>query len=86
MAHLDGNVLAGQLHGVFAFEPTTAEGQCVGCGDVAVLAQAAVFGQPMGFVVRCRSCDDVLMVIVERRGQTSFSMRGLRWIAASDSI
>lgn len=86
MAHLDGNVLAGQLHGFFAFEPTTAQGQCGGCGDIAVLAQAAVFGQPMGSVVRCRNCGDVLMVIVERQGQTSFSMRGLRWVAAPDSV
>jgi hypothetical protein len=28
-----------------------------------------VYGQPMGFVARCRSCDNVLMVIVERPGQ-----------------
>ena len=39
-----------------------------------------VYGQPMGFVARCRNCDNVLMVIVERDGQKSLSMRGLRWL------
>jgi hypothetical protein len=84
MEHLDGNVLAGPLGAVLAFEPTTAEEQCRGCGDVAVLAQAVVYGQPMGFVLRCRVCDDVLMVVVERDGRASVNVRGMRWVAGGD--
>lgn len=85
MEHLDGNVLAGPLGAVLAFEPTTAEGECRGCGDIAVLAQAVVYGQPMGFVLRCRACHDVLMVVVEHDNRTSVNERGMRWIAGGDS-
>lgn len=84
MDHLDGNVLAGSTSDLFAFEPTTAQGQCRSCADVARLGQAMVYGQPMGFVARCRNCDSVLMVIVQRAGQTSFNMGGLRWLRVVD--
>ena len=80
MEHLDGNVLAGPMTDLFAFDPTKTPGQCQDCGDIATLGQAMVYGQPMGFVARCRNCDNVLVVIVERDGQTVLSMRGLRWL------
>lgn len=84
MHHLDGNVLAGPTAGLLAFEPTTAQGQCLSCADVAMLGQAMVYGQPMGWVARCRNCDNVLIVVVERDGQRSLSMRGLRWVRVLD--
>ncbi len=80
MDHLDGNVLAGPISELFAFEPTTTQGQCQSCADIAMLAQAAVYGPPMGFVARCRNCDNVLVVIVETGGRKFLSMRGLRWL------
>ena len=80
MTHLDGNVLAGVAAGAFAFDATIATGQCDICKDVATLAQAMVYGAPMGFVARCHSCDAVLAVIVERPGGTRLDLRGLRWI------
>lgn len=84
-AALDGNVLAGVIGALFPFEPTTARGQCDTCDDIAVLAQAAVYAHPMGFVVRCRSCDGVLMVVVDRDGRITSSQRGLRWLRAADA-
>lgn len=83
MDPLDGNVLAGRIGALFSFEPTTAQGQCDSCAEIAVLAQAAVYPHPMGFVVRCRSCDSILMVVVERGDRSSLSMRGLRWLRAA---
>jgi hypothetical protein len=84
MDHLDGNVLAGSAAGLFAFEPTTAQGQCQSCADIAMLGEAMVYGQPMGFVARCRNCDSVLLVIVQFAGRTSITMRGLRWLRVAD--
>lgn len=85
MDHLDGNVLAGQTTDFFAFEPTTAQGQCQSCADIAALGQAMVYGQPMGFVARCRNCDNVLIVIVEHAsGHKCLSIRGLRWLRVAD--
>lgn len=84
MEHLDGNVLAGPITELFVFELTTTQGQCQSCADIATLGQALVYGQPMGWVARCRNCDNVLIVIVERAGQKSLNMRGLRWLRVAD--
>ncbi|WP_240148645.1 DUF6510 family protein [Diaminobutyricibacter tongyongensis] len=78
--HLDGNVLAGPLCDVFELDVTTMNGQCANCDDVAVLAQAMVYGSPMGFVVRCRTCGEVLAVLVERSPRRRLALQGLRWI------
>ena len=83
MQPLDGNVLAGTIDRLLALEPTTAQAQCHHCRDIAVLAQAKVYPHPMGYVARCRRCNNVLMVIVERGSKSSFSMRGMQWIRAS---
>lgn len=80
MNHLDGNVLAGPAAGLLGFDVTTAQGQCDDCGEVADLGQARVYGAPMGYVARCSTCDNVLVVIVERVGLRTLSMSGLRWI------
>jgi hypothetical protein len=84
MGHLDGNVLAGPSTGLFAFDPTMTLCQCQSCADIATLGQAMVYGLPMGFVARCRKCDNILIVIVEHAGQKSFNMRGLRWLRVAD--
>ena len=81
MEHLDGNVLAGPASDLFPSEPTTTRGQCLSCSDVATLAQAMVYGAPMGYVVRCRRCDSVLVVITERAGHKTLNMPGLRLVS-----
>jgi hypothetical protein len=83
MAHLDGNVLGGVGGYLFAFDATAATGECAGCQDVATLAEAVVYGAPMGFVVRCRRCAGILLVIVEGHGRTRLDMRGLRWLSTT---
>ncbi len=80
MPHLDGNVLAGAASDLFAFDLTTTEAQCASCYDIAPLGRSLVFGPPMGFVARCRSCDSVLIVVVERPEGHAFDARGLRWM------
>lgn len=84
MHHLDGNVLAGATSDLFSFELTTSQAQCQSCSDIATLGQAMVYGQPMGFVARCRNCESVLMVIVQRGREVSLNMGGLRWLRVVD--
>lgn len=84
MDHLDGNVLAGPATDLFTFEATTTQGQCGSCNDIATLGQAMVYGPPMGYVARCRNCDNVLVVIIERGPKRSLNMRGLRWLRVLD--
>ena len=77
MSALDGNAIAGQLVEVFGAELTTATGECAGCGARARIAELAVYLRAPGTVVRCRSCDGVLMVLVTVRGTTCVDLRGL---------
>jgi hypothetical protein len=74
---LDGNAIGGRLIEVFGAEMTTAVGTCGVCGTVGQVAEMAVYQVRMGAVVRCRVCDNVLMVFVEVRGVTCVDLSGL---------
>jgi len=85
MEHLDGNAAAGELSEVFTLEATTAIATCAGCGGTGEVAQAHVY-EGMGLVLRCPSCDSVLLRMVHARGEIRMEMRGvrlLRWRSAS---
>ena len=76
-AALDGNAIAGLLASVFGADMTMAVGTCGSCGAVSVVAEFAVYLSELGAVVRCRSCDSVLMVFVSRREVTCVDLMGL---------
>jgi hypothetical protein len=74
---LDGNAIAGLLVDVFGAETTTSRGTCGSCGASGPVGELAVYLRAPGTVVRCRACDNVLMVFVEVRGVTCVDLRGL---------
>jgi Family of unknown function (DUF6510) len=74
---LDGNAIGGMLLEVFGAEMTTATGTCGSCGTVGQVAELAVYRPGLGTVVRCRHCDNVLMVFVQVRGITCVDTEGL---------
>jgi hypothetical protein len=74
---LDGNAIGGLLLEVFGTEMTAATGRCGSCGTAAPVAELAVYRPELGTVVRCRHCDNVLMVFVQVRGITCVDTRGL---------
>jgi hypothetical protein len=74
---LDGNAIGGMLIEVFGAEMTTAVGICGTCGTRGQVAEMAVYRSELGSVVRCRVCDNVLMVFVAIRGVTCVDLRGL---------
>lgn len=76
-AHVDGNAAAGVLSELFRFDMTSASGRCAGCGDLSVLARGLVWETPMGVVLRCGHCGDVLVTIVERDGTCWIDLRGV---------
>ena len=78
---LDGNAIGGLLIELFGTEMTAAVGTCAQCGTVGQVAEMAVYMPKLGTVVRCRSCDNVLMVFVEVRGVTCVDMEGLAQLA-----
>ncbi|MGH3082154.1 MAG: DUF6510 family protein [Gaiellaceae bacterium] len=77
MEALDGNAIGGLLLDVFGAEMTTATGTCDHCGAVAQVAELVVYLQAPGTVVRCRSCESIVMVVVEVRGTKCVDLRGL---------
>jgi hypothetical protein len=66
MDALDGNAIAGLLFDVFGAEMTTATGVCGSCGARSIVAELTVYQRAPGTVVRCRSCEGVLMVFIGR--------------------
>ena len=76
-AALDGNAIAGLMADVFGTEMTTAVGTCGSCGAVSLVAELAVYLTELGAVVRCRSCQSVLMVFVSVREVVCVDLMGL---------
>jgi hypothetical protein len=76
-AALDGNAIAGLLASVFGADMTMAVGTCGSCGAVSVVAELAVYLSELGAVVRCRSCESVLMVFVSVREVVCVDLMGL---------
>jgi Family of unknown function (DUF6510) len=73
---LDGNSIAGTLVELFGAEMTEASGICAGCGAENFVGALHVY-RAAGIVVRCPSCDNVLMRIVEAPGRTWIDMQGV---------
>ncbi len=71
MEALDGNAVAGALSEHFGADMTMAHGACGHCGTHSMVAELAVYARAPGAVMRCRACGEVVMVIVEIRGQVN---------------
>jgi ribosomal protein S27E len=83
MTHLDGNSLAGPLSEFFTFDVTMAVAKCEGCGSTAELARAMVYSSGAGTVVRCGSCGQVLMTLVESDDRAWIRFTGMGAIEVS---
>ena len=78
MTPLDGNALAGRLDDLLGWDATASEVRCIHCGLRGLLATASVYASAMGAVVRCRSCEAVLLTIVDAPdGRSWLGMPGL---------
>jgi NAD-dependent SIR2 family protein deacetylase len=75
---LDGNAAAGMLQAIFPFEMTLAQVTCTGCGATNAIGATAAYMHGMGAVIRCPSCDTVLIRVAQVRGHSLLDMRGVR--------
>jgi hypothetical protein len=80
IAHLDGNAAAGALAELFTADLTTSLGRCDSCGTVRSIAEAVVYRDAPGLVVRCASCDSVLLRLVERPDCYWLDVHGLSYL------
>jgi uncharacterized protein DUF6510 len=85
---LDGNAAAGMMRDVFALELTAAKGACASCGTIAAMGAQHLYMYPLapGAVLRCSSCGEVLMVVVQGGGRYRLGLRGLTWLEVQDVV
>ena len=75
---LDGNAAAGTLQAIFPFEMTLVQATCTGCGATNPLGATAAYMHGMGTVIRCPSCDTVLIRVAQVKRRYLLDMRGVR--------
>jgi hypothetical protein len=85
---LDGNAAAGILREVFVYDLTAARGACATCGTIAPIGSQHLYMYPLspGAVLRCTTCQDVLLVFVHAGGRYWLGLRGLTWLEILDSV
>jgi hypothetical protein len=77
MEPVDGNAIGGLLQELFGTEMTSAPTVCGSCGAARQVAELVVYLRAPGTVVRCRSCESVLMVFVTVHDRTCVDLMGL---------
>ncbi|WP_236602075.1 DUF6510 family protein [Ktedonobacter sp. SOSP1-52] len=83
---LDGNAAGGILQEIFPFDMTQVQATCTGCGATAAIGALAVYMHGMGTVIRCPSCDTVLIRVAQGRGRYWLDMRGVRVLQINTEI
>ena len=78
MDKLDGNAAGGILQEIFPFEMTLVQTTCAGCGVTNAIGELAVYMHGMGTIMRCPTCDNVLIRVVQAKGHYWLDMRGVR--------
>jgi ribosomal protein S27E len=79
---LDGNAMAGVLQELFVDDVTAARGACASCGTVADVGGQHLYMYPTspGAVLRCATCENVLIVVVHAKERVRFALCGLAWV------
>ena len=75
---LDVNAAGGILQVTLPFDMTLVEATCAGCGATNAIGGTTAYMHGMGTVVRCQSCDTVLIRIAQARGHYLLDMPGIR--------
>jgi hypothetical protein len=76
-SRLDGNAAAGVLWEVFAVEMTTASCTCDACGRVSAVGGLMLYGGAMGSVLRCPSCDALVLCVTSGPAGHVIELRGI---------
>lgn len=77
---LDGNAVAGLLQSIFGGEMTMSELMCVNCGRESRVGEIMVFNQSPGIVMRCPTCQAVMLRVVKTPTATLLDARGVMYL------
>ena len=83
---LDGNATAGVLQEIFPFEMTLVQATCTGCGSTNAIGALAAYMHGMGTIIRCPSCDTVLIRVAQAKGRYWLDMRGVRVLQINSAL
>ena len=77
---LDGNAAAGILSEVFVPDVTAARATCANCGAMREMGALLFYASGMGMVIRCPSCDAVVLRIARPRKQLWLDLTGVKLV------
>ena len=79
-AVLDGNAVAGALEAAFGADMTAVPGCCAHCGAVNMVGTLRAWTRAPGAVLRCPSCNGVVLRVVETTDATYVDARGAAYL------
>jgi hypothetical protein len=82
---LDGNAAAGLLREIFAVDLTAARARCAHCGAMQAVGALLVYAHGMGTVMRCPSCEGIIMRVARTRTQMWLDSTGARHIIIAEA-
>jgi hypothetical protein len=73
---LDANATAGILYEIFGVEMTASPTECANCGNEGEIGELLAFTQGPGIVLRCSTCENVVLRIVQTPEAIYLDARG----------
>ena len=80
---LDANATAGLLHEIFGGEMTTMPTECASCGNEAEVGTLLAFTHGPGYILRCSTCQNIVLRIVETPDAIYLDARGAVYLRLS---
>jgi hypothetical protein len=77
---LDGNAAGGILYEIFTVEVTASPAECAHCGQVGEIGALLAFTQAPGIILRCPTCESVMMRIVQTPEAFYLDFRGAAYM------
>lgn len=77
---LDGNAVAGRFLAIFGAEMTTNLTECASCGQDHMMGALLAFTHAPGIVLRCPSCEAVMVKLVETPHGVYLDARGAAFV------
>jgi hypothetical protein len=82
---LDANAIAGILHEIFGAEMTASPTECATCGNEAEIGTLLAFTQGPGIVLRCSTCENVVIRITQTPEAIYLDARGAVYLRLARS-
>jgi len=82
---LDANAAAGLLYEIFGVEMTAAPTECANCGNEGEIGTLLAFTQGPGVILRCSTCENVVLRIVQTPDEIILDARGAVYLRLARS-